>query len=366
MKIKTITCHKVYNYGASLQEYALLRYLNNNDHTAETINYSPNYLSNHFNLAAISNPKYNTNWLVKFLYIVAKLPQRLPLLKRKKAFDVFEQKYMPETPVKYLTNEDLKKNLPEADAYICGSDQIWNSFFQNGKDPAFYLDFVPDHKLKISYAASFAIDKIAEDLKPFVKEKVERIHKVSVREVSGLEILDELGIQNAIQVVDPVFLIEKDFWITNFVTPIKEQYIFVYDFESNGQIEKIAKLTATQNGLKIFTVNQNIKYAHKNFYKEGPETFLSLIHNAAYVISNSFHAVAFSLIFNKLFFVVDRSEKINTRMRDLMNFIGLSELHLRNDEFKTFENITIDYTKVQTILDAKIIESKLFLKEAIN
>jgi hypothetical protein len=361
MKIKTITCHKVYNYGASLQEYALLRYLNKNGHNAKTINYTPSYLSNHFSLLTVSNPKYNRNWFIKALYLLAKLPQRLPLLKRRKAFDVFEEKFIPTTKQNYKTNEELKIKIPGADAYICGSDQIWNSFFQNGKDPAFYLDFVPSNKLKIAYAASFAIDEIADDLKPFVKEKIEKIDKVSVREPSGLKILDNLGIQNAVQVVDPVFLIEKDFWISNFVTPIKEKYIFVYDCDSNKNIKNIVEDTAKKYKLKIYTVNQNIKYATKNFYKKGPETFLSLIHGATYVVSNSFHAVAFSLIFNKLFFVVDRNEKINTRMRDIMNYVGLSNLHLQYNEYKTFDTVTIDYGSVDEIMQLKIKESQAFL-----
>ncbi len=366
MKIKTITCHKVYNYGASLQEYALLRFLNDNGYEAETINYTPNYLSNHFKLWAVSNPKYNKNFIIKSAYLLAKLPQRILSLQRKKSFDAFEEEYIPSTSSNYKTNEDLKKNLPDAEAYICGSDQIWNSFFKNGKDPAFYLDFVPDSKLKISYAASFAIDVIKEGLKPFVKEKVSRINHVSVREPSGVKILKNLGLENVIQVVDPVFLIEKGFWISNFVIPIKEKYIFVYDCDSNKNIQRIVEETAKKNKFKIYTVNQNIKYATKNFYKKGPENFLSLIHGANFVISNSFHAVAFSLIFNKLFFVVDRNENINTRMRDIMNYVGLPELHLKENEYKKFDNITIDYNSVNKIMQLKIKESQEFLINALN
>jgi hypothetical protein len=366
MIIKTITCHKVYNHGASLQEYALLKYLNDLGLDAETIDYTPNYLSDHFNLLAVSNPRFGKNIFIKILYLVAKLPQRLPLLKRKKAFDVFEEKFIPSTSYNYKTNEELKRKLPDAEVYICGSDQIWNSFFQNGKDPAFYLDFVPDDKLKISYAASFAIDKIENDLKPFVKEKLERLNKVSVRESSGLTILSELGIQNGIQVLDPVFLLDGNFWEDTFITTIVENYIFVYDCDSNVKIKEIAKATAKKFDLKIFTVNQNIKYADKNFFKKGPEAFLSLIKSSKFIISNSFHAVAFSLIFNKIFFVVDRTENINTRMRDMMDMVDLTDLHLGVNEFKSFEDVSIDFKKVNKIISTKIIESKLFLRESIK
>ena len=77
MIIKTFTCHKVYNHGASLQEYALLKYLQKLGHDAEAINYTPNYLSNHFNFLGVSNPIYEKNILIKLLYIVAKLPKRI-------------------------------------------------------------------------------------------------------------------------------------------------------------------------------------------------------------------------------------------------------------------------------------------------
>ena len=149
MKIKTITCHEVYNHGASLQEHALLKYLENLGHHAEAIHYKPPYLSKHLSLWAVSTPKYRRNFIIKSLYLFAKLPSRLIDLKRKKAFDDFSKKHVKVDDILYTSNQDLKENLPIADAYICGSDQIWNSFFENGKDPAFYLDFVPDKKLKI-------------------------------------------------------------------------------------------------------------------------------------------------------------------------------------------------------------------------
>ena len=367
MKIKTITCHKVYNYGAILQEYALVEYLKNMGYEVETINYTPNYLTYDFSFFAnSSNPKYSSNLFVKLLYLIGKIPHRILALQRKKSFDYFEKKFIPSTNYNYKTNEELKKNLPIADAYICGSDQIWNSFFQNGKDPAFYLDFVPEDKLKISYAASFAIEEIEEELKPFVKEKVNKLNKISVRETSGINILNELGITKVTQVLDPVFLIDKEIWKEKFVKLIPEKYIFVYDMDSNEQIKKITKHVSKKYKLKIYTVSSNIKYADKAFYTGGPEMFLSLIGNATYVIGNSFHAVAFSLIFEKNFLVFDRNEQINTRMRDIMNLLDLSHLHLKIDEFKEIDTIDIDYKIVNRKLKHEIEKSKFFINSSIK
>ncbi|HIE46076.1 MAG TPA: polysaccharide pyruvyl transferase family protein [Flavobacteriaceae bacterium] len=368
LNIKTITCHNVYNYGASLQEYALLHYLKSLGHNVETIKYNPDYLSGHFNFWAVSNPKYNKNIILKYAYLLAKLPSRIFSLKRKYNFDKFSDKYIKSTKENYTSNDELKNNLPDADVYICGSDQIWNSFFQNGKDPAFYLDFVPKDKLKISYAASFATDKIEDSLKDFVKDKVSRINVVSVRETSGLEILKDLDIIKAKQVLDPVFLLEKKYWENQFVYPINEKYIFIYDFDSNKSIMEIAKTISKKNNLKIYTVNKNIKYADKNFWLKGPETFLSLIANADLVLSNSFHAVAFSLIFNKQFYVFNRSEKINTRMRDLLELVNASYLLIdNNSNINQINKQPIDdYNKINNFIKIAVTRSKLFLKKALQ
>ncbi|WP_339837916.1 polysaccharide pyruvyl transferase family protein [uncultured Flavobacterium sp.] len=366
MKIKTITCHEVYNHGASLQEYALLTHLNSVGHDAETIHYKPFFLSNHFKFWSVANPKYDKLFL-KQLYLLLKFPGRLLDLRRKKNFDLFSKKHIATGKTLYKNNDELKKNLPIADAYICGSDQIWNSFFLNGKDPAFYLDFVPIDKLKISYAASFATDAIDNNLKPFVKEKISRINAISVRETSGVKILNELGINNVLQVLDPVFLLSKEYWRDTFIKDIGSNYIFVYDSDNNQQLKKIAQKIAKQENYKIYTVDKHIKYADKNFYFEAPDCFLSLILHSKLVLTNSFHALSFSLIFNKKFLVFNRLEKINTRMRDLMiltktDYLLISE---ENNIEINLDQIVVDYNVVNNIIENKVNESKLFLEKAL-
>ena len=362
MRIKTITCHEVYNYGAILQEYALLKHLNYEGHDAEVIHYKPPYLSGHFRLNAVSNPKWDKP-VIKQLYLLAKLPGRLRDLKRKRTFDLFSQKYIPVSSKLYTTNEELKNDLPAGDAYICGSDQIWNSFFQNGKDPAFYLDFVPDNRLKIAYAASFATETIEEDIKAFVKKEVSRLDAVSVRETSGLRILEELGIKNAVQVLDPVFLLPASHWKENFISPIEEDYIFIYDCDNNPFIKEQAIHIKKRYGYKIYAANKNIKYADTNFYLEGPEKFLSLIYSSKLNLSNSFHALAFSIIFNKRFIAFNRIEKINTRMKDLLAVFNLPPIKVSESQISLIEDCikTVDANLFNRLVD----DSKRFLNNAL-
>lgn len=362
MKIKTITCHEVYNYGASLQEYALLKFLNIQGWQASVLHYKPPYLSGHFNLRSVS-ARFDKP-LIKQLYLLAKLPARLKALKKKRAFDAFHKKYIPTDSKLYKNNEELKKDLPEGDVFICGSDQIWNSFFENGKDPAFYLNFVPDTKKKISYAASFAIDELEENVKPLVKENVERMHAVSVRETSGLTILKDLGIEKAVQVLDPVFLLDRSHW-DKFIFPINEDFIFIYDFDSNPLIKEIALELKKEKGWKIYSLNQNIDYADENFWLEGPERFLSLVSQSQINLTNSFHSLAFSLIFQQQFVVVNRTEKINTRMRDLLQLVGLKD-HLITHQREYEALKTIDFSKVEDVQAAHIKKSQEFLLNAVQ
>lgn len=363
MKIRTITCHEVYNHGASLQEYALLKFLNSNGYNAKAINYKPPYLSNHFNLWGVSNPKYDRPGL-KQLYQTLKLPIRIRQLRRKNAFDEFHKKYIPTDGTLYRNNDELKSNLPESDAFICGSDQIWNSYFENGRDPAFYLNFAPPSKRKISYAASFAIENLAEDVKPFVKSNVSKLNAVSVRETSGIDILEDLGISNAVQVLDPVFLLEKEYW-KRFTTKIKEDYILVYDFDSNPVIKEIALDLKSKNNWKIYTLNQNIKYADRSYFLEGPERFISLVSQSKINLTNSFHSVAFSLIFEKDIRVFNRSEKINTRMRDLLQLFNL-EKYLINSVQDFHKLGPINFIEVSKRLRDQIESSKKFLLDSLK
>jgi hypothetical protein len=366
MRICTITCHDVYNHGASLQAYALLTYLKQCGHDVEIIDYKPDYLSNHYNLLSIDNPKWEKNIVTKVMYIILKMPVKILSLKRKKAFDQFTSNYLRLTKSRYKSNEELKKNPPHADAFLCGSDQIWNSLHQNGKDPAFYLDFVPTEKVKASYAASFATDTIKDEMLPIVKKRVEQLDSISVREKSGVEILKRLDIKNAVTVVDPVLLLNKEDWNILGKEKFSEKYILIYDFDNSDLIRKMALEIANKKGYEIYTINPGkINYADKYFKHVGPETFVSLIRDASFVISNSFHAVVFSILYQKEFAIVNRTESINTRMRDFLDDLKLSQ-RLVNEDYILYGILKrIDYSESVKLLNEKIAFSMKYLDETL-
>lgn len=368
MKIKTITCHDVYNSGASLQAFALQRYLESQGHEVQIIDYKPDYLSNHFNLWAI-NPKYNKP-VLREAYWMVKLPYRIKARARKKPFDQFTQHYLHLTR-RYSSVVELRKDPPEADVYIAGSDQIWNTTLPNGTDAAFYLDF--GSARKISYAASFATPALREGTGHFVKQKLKNFDAISVREKSGIGLLNNLGYEGN-QVVDPVFLLSKEDWDAllsdNHLASqpeLKEPYILVYNFEPKGPISIIAKRLAKLINCKIYSVGPYaMPYAQKNFVNNGPLDFVALIKSAQCVVSNSFHATVFAMIFDCDTFVVNRQDGLNQRMKDLLEDYGLGDrlISPTASDAQLIEHI--DYSKVNPILEKSIANSKDWLDKNTN
>lgn len=365
MKIKTITCHDCYNFGASLQAYALQTYLESQGHDVEIIHYKPDYLSGHYKLWTVSNPVFDKP-LIKQLYLLAKLPGRLMSLKRKKVFDEFTAKYLKLTR-RYNSYEELKADAPEADIYIAGSDQIWNTLFRNGRDAAFYLDFGKPEVKRISYAASFATPDVAPEYREFVMKELKGLDCVSIREKTSLPLLASLGRPDGVAVCDPVFLLDKAQWQDTIkaVPSFTEKYVLVYLTDKSAEVEGIAKEINKATGWKIYVVGAfKTAYADRNLVNAGPLEFVRLINDAHFVVSNSFHATAFSLIMGTKFCVVNRIEGINERMKSVLEDYGL-ETRLVGQYSSSLE-VDIDYANVNKIMCNIIIESQHWINNAIE
>lgn len=364
MKIKTITCHDVYNAGASLQAYALQTYLEGLGHDVEIIDYKPEYLRRHYSFGFVPNPYFDRP-ILKQIYLLLKFPQRLiaRVGKRKENFDLFKNQNLHLTK-RYNSYFELQQDPPMADVYFAGSDQIWNPVFENGKDAAFYLMFAPQYAIRASYAASFAVDHIEQEHQKKVVDWLRQMDYISVREMSGVKIIEDMGIKNTVVVADPVFLLERWKWKKLCVVDYSsERYILVYDFDQNKQMEILAKRIAEKYGLKIFSL-QRLQYADVCFDQAGPQEFLSLIYYAEYVISNSFHATAFSVLFKKEFLVFNRAEKINTRMQDFVEYLGIPQ-RLVVDEINIEAMMKIDYSMVCLRLQILIDASKKYINRVL-
>lgn len=364
LKIKTITCHNVYNFGATLQAYALMKYLQNLGHDVEVIDYRPEYLS--FNLFRIGK-RWNKNILLKSLYYLYVVPKRIILKKRRQKFDIFTAKYLHLTPKTYYSYMELFKEPPYSDIYFAGSDQIWNTFMPNGSDPAFYLDFAPENTIKASYAASFSSSKLNKELEEFVKSRLKKLNFISVREETGVKILNELGITSGVVVVDPVFLLDKSIWEEFANYNSSKRYILVYDQENNKYIKQTAKKIAKQFNLQIIAIESLYPrfYANKRVIDAGPEEFLGLIKNCEICLTNSFHCVAFSLIFEKNFFVFKRMyQEVNSRLIDLLDYLSLSD-RIINGGLEKMSFNAINYERINELLELKKKKSITYINNVL-
>ena len=367
MIIRTITCHHAYNHGAMLQAFALVEHLRSMGHDAAVIDYWPYYMPRdkvNFNWV----PQRYDYWGVRSLYKWLKKPYRQLEQARHDCLDSFFNQYIPVTEREYNSIDQLRQNPPVADLYIAGSDQIWNTTFPNGSDLAFYLSFGAP-KRKVSYAASFATSALKEGSQDFVKAQLKNFDAISVREQSGLAILESLGYKGTV-VVDPVFLLNSSQWdaMTENDLDGNEDYILAYDFEKrNSSVGPVAKRLTSLFGCKIYSVSPfRHHYANKHFVAVSPDKFVSLIKHARCVVSNSFHGTAFSMIYKRDFFVVNRKDGLNVRMRDLLNHYDLSDRLVSIDANDEMLQRGINYEQVNQQLKRDIDSSKSFLLNQIE
>ena len=253
MRIRIITCHDVYNAGASLQAYALMQYLKDCGHEVKIIDYKPDYLSRHYSLKAVNNPEYDRAG-IREIYLLVKMPGRIKKLfsKRKYRFDAFRKNALELTDTTYRTCEELK-NIEEADLYLAGSDQIWNPIFPNGKDPAFFLQFTEKGR-RASYAASFAVDELKEEDRQRMKKWLKSFDAVSVREQTGAALVKQMGLQSQ-RNCDPVFLLKQCQWKKILPeTETNKKYVLLYDFDKNCVAEEIAEKISKKTKTEIWSV----------------------------------------------------------------------------------------------------------------
>lgn len=198
--------------------------------------------------------------------------------------------------------EELKSKNIEISGWVdcTGSDQVWNSKWNNGILPCLYLSFVPNDKYKFAFSASFGQSKLSTEEINKTKPYLEQYNRISVREKEGEAIVKEqYHIENCVHLVDPTLCVSGDFWRKyESKRKIKSEYILVYNLNRSKEFDRYAVELSRRTGLKL--VRFCTRY--DQFYRPGksmlvPEVFdfISLIDNAKYVLTDSFHATAFSL-----------------------------------------------------------------------
>lgn len=326
-KLGIITIHSIYNYGAMLQAYSLAEYLSGVGYDAEIIDYRPYKLCRDYRF-------YFRDLFLAPRSALGVLKQAVMSRKNFKRFNMFLAQNISLSNKRYTNTNNLK--LHDYDVLITGSDQIWNPFITNWEQ-AFLLKFDQSDVRKIAYSSSFGVAQIPNQWADLVKVALSKFEKLGVREQSGKDIIESILPDKAVELVlDPVFLLPKDHWFSLSSPELTPdfKYVLVYSLEVNDDIINYAKALASDKGLKIVTIhpfNANYNFADLCLNSAGPREFISLINNAEYVVTNSFHGVVFSIIMETKFCCIAHS-KTGTRMTSLLERIKLqSSIHKLSD-----------------------------------
>jgi hypothetical protein len=299
---------------------------------------------------------------------------------RQKRTEEFCRKHFRRSAQKYFDAETLLSSPPLYDAYITGSDQVWNPR-NNNSDSSYFLAFAPSGKKRISYAASFGLSQIPDRFVNDYKEWLKQIRYLSTREVEGQKIIKQFTGRDSEIVLDPTLLLDQDQWNDVGVSYLSSRpYILCYympgDKEVNKSITRIARQVSNLTGWKVICIGQK-EYMRllpwKNtVFDAGPSEFLGLFQNASFVVTNSFHGTAFSINFRKPFFVpINQSlppeEALSSRIITLLKKLKLENRLLPvSGDLPGKNGLDLDYQSVEKILEEEKQRSIDFLKNALG
>lgn len=345
MKVGILTFHNAHNYGAVLQAYALRTVIRKMGHDAFILNYRNKGIEKQYpeNLDT-ADIKKQDEWHRQYM-----------------RFENFINQILLEDNTRYLQIEDLKDM--DIDCFICGSDQIWETGLTDGIDPVYFLDFECKAK-KMSYAASKAFASISAESRLYFRRTLSEFQAVSVREGSVADELNTIGIP-AVNVLDPTLLLKAGDYeaLLSYGKEGNEKYVLAYYIVEDEELEQCVRQASDQLGLRAKEIHfYRVPNAVDGQMADcGPEEFIELFKNAAYVFTNSFHGVIFSIIFHKSFYAV---YKRDNRKDEFLKKIGLESRHITNRTELILNDVV--YADADERLNKEKERSLKFLEQNLN
>lgn len=362
-KIGILTLPLNNNYGGTLQAFALYQFLK----------------SNSYDVYLIQKEAYRPEWKRILIRTLEKMPfqdikkYRSSAIKNK-FHRPFIDKYIPQKTKKSFTTLELESVSSENnfDAVIVGSDQVWRlDYIDDGYCSNYFLDFVNSSKtLKISYAASFGKDKWQDTGKyEEIKTLLKQFDAVSSRELSGVDICTNyFNLNQCAHVLDPTLMVDKQIY-NQFLTPItvsENKQLLIYILDHSAQKNSI--VSELCNNLGNYCKPISIYDDDNHTPKYDAAGWVNLFSNSDFIVTDSFHGMVFSIIFNKQFVVIGNKDRGLARFSSLLNVLGLeSRLIISDDEYKIQEILSkpIDYTLVEPTLSDLKHRSQTFLKSSL-
>lgn len=373
MKLKIITYARTRNYGGVLQAYGLYNYLSSCGHDVSFIDYVPERCNVEdekvFAECAIGKSRFwGRNAMTKLIWRKLEYPR---LRMAYQPFFAFLDDRCSFTR-RYTSCEELIADPPEGDVFITGSDQVWNSSFtRDGKlDTPFYLPFANGRR--ISYASSFGNSSLDASNADEILKLLSRYDAISVREKSGLSILESLGLCG-VATCDPTMLCDAEVWKA--MTPVggPSDYVFLYQVRFDRNTLDMAYQAAREMGKRLVVASLDPRDRRRVTKGEvlfpTIEEWLGLINSADSVITDSFHATVFSLLFNKRFLVnYGNRQAMSSRITELLDRTGLCERGLsggREAEIAQILNSAVDWDPVERAVEEYRLESRKWLLSAL-
>ncbi len=343
-----------YNYGGILQNYALQRTLENIGFNSITLDVGYRYANVRFFFSKIETQILNCFGINR---PYPPKPFKNKSIPSKTGIFIFN-KIKTTKPYNRYSSSILKKY--KINVVIVGSDQVWRPIYNESIENMF-LDFVGNEYVKIAYAASFGTDEweYGKDDTDRCRALIKSFAGVSVRERSGIKLVKErLKYESVEFVLDPTMLLNKEHYLSlcNIVPQKENKYICLYILDVTDKTKEIAKRLSEQMRMPIRQI-----YAHGSM-KLTVEEWLSCIRDASFVITDSFHGMVFSIIFNREFIVIPNDNRGNSRFLSLLEILGLNS--------RVYDPLTkempIDWTLVNKRLEHYKIVSLSFLKKHLQ
>ncbi len=370
-----------HNYGSVLQAYALQKRLEQLGYNTEIIRYrKTNYVKQAMRLLYFPLLKATVKMKWKKIYckVFQKNIYEYILVSRESAFTEFIKKNLTFSEV-YCGKKALEKATQKYIGFVLGSDQVWNPMNLGGD---FYtMMFIPDSKVKITYAPSFGVARIPSAQIEKTKKYLSRIDYISVRETDGIRIVGELTGRKVPQVVDPTILIDRAVWdeLKGKEKLIKEKYIFCYFISTNATYRNFAKRLSRKTLLKIVSIPHVDEFVRADVdfgdivpEGVGPAQFVNLISNAEYVCTDSFHGTVFSTLYEVPFFTFSRysgdgKDSTNSRLYSFLKLIDMEERLYSGEADITDKDLrVINFEKAKKNLDSLRKNSEDYLSDAFK
>ncbi len=365
-EVGILTFHCADNFGAMLQAYGLKRFLREHGVQADIVRYDPFFMTGrHWWLPywPASSPR---EVVPRLLDASLKLIWRLLICReyaaRRRNMARFRREYLIDVRQPRIRSIAGLRKLPYR-TYIVGSDQIWNPNITCGLRGVYFGDFQSGRKERVvAYAASLGSASLPPQYDREFARLVQHVDALSLREAEAASYVRRVYSGKVTAVLDPVFLLEENAWREVERLPARSGYILTYATERNAHMTAYVRALSRRTGLRVAVLEEMRIGSPSELDTAGPAEFLGYLHGAAYVVTNSFHGTAFSILYRKQFLVFAHSKR-NARIANILRLHGLEDRLCRTGGDI---DAPVDWDAVQKRTAAEVQKSGAFLLDSIG